>query len=68
MVSIEVMRSLDRTMVRASGNRLDGFLLEPFHTRTDGDQRLLRLRSADKLCGRGIENPQWWQTRRWRKR
>jgi hypothetical protein len=67
MVSIEVMRSLDSTMVRAFGNSAAASSCSrstPGPTATS-DSSAAQFGQA---CGRGIEKPQWWQTSRWRKR
>src|SRR6266403_371577 len=67
MVSIEVIRSLDSTMVRASGNRLAA---SSCSRSTPGPTATSDCSAAQcgQASGRGIEKPQWWQTRRWRKR
>ena len=57
MVSIEVIRSLDNTMVRASGNTSRRFLLHAFDARPDRDERFL-ARQFGHAFGFGIEKPQ----------
>ena len=55
MVSIEVMRSLDSTMVRASGNSAGGFLLQALDAGADRDQRLLGLAMRTDMRARHRE-------------